>query len=130
MAFVRFIVPYRDKRSTHRSGVFQAAFDLADAGLLTGYEEQHLHEIGLWFDQNLSKPDRFSRKRNSYHRDARGISWFKDSATDHILRVREIIVLLENHGVHVKQISSERPGYVVYEDEFQVVAEPFADTSR
>jgi hypothetical protein len=30
--------------------------------------------------------------------------------------------------VAVEMITTERPGFLVYEDEYQVVAEPFADT--
>ncbi len=39
-----------------------------------------------------------------------------------------MIAVLENNGVHVRTIKTVRPGYVVYEDEFQVVAVPFADS--
>jgi hypothetical protein len=34
--------------------------------------------------------------------------------------------MLENHGVSVQMLKTERVGYVVYEDEYQIVAEPFA----
>ena len=36
--------------------------------------------------------------------------------------------VLEAHDVMVEILRSERPGYVVYEDEFQVAAEPFHET--
>ena len=39
-----------------------------------------------------------------------------------------MISILETQGVVVEVIETQRPGYVVYEDEFQIVAEPFADT--
>ena len=35
--------------------------------------------------------------------------------------------MLENHGVHVRNLKAKRVGYVVYEDEHQIVAQPFAD---
>jgi hypothetical protein len=47
--------------------------------------------------------------------------------TSIIARIRAMVAILENHGVHVRMITGERLGYVVYEDEYQVVAEPFAD---
>ena len=53
--------------------------------------------------------------------------WFKPTATEHIAKVREISCILEQHGVYVRVIKAQRPGYVIYEDEYQVVAEPFAD---
>ena len=33
--------------------------------------------------------------------------------------------ILERNGIYVKKIRTERPGYVIYEDEWQLVAEPF-----
>jgi len=46
---------------------------------------------------------------------------------EHLARMRELIAVLENHEVPVRIIKTTRPGYVVYEDEFQVVSEPFRD---
>jgi hypothetical protein len=40
-----------------------------------------------------------------------------------------MIVLLERHDVPVRMIKTTRPGYVVYEDNFQIVAVPFADSN-
>jgi hypothetical protein len=36
-----------------------------------------------------------------------------------------LIIILEKNGYHVSQITTDRPGYVVFEDDHQVVAEPF-----
>ena len=36
--------------------------------------------------------------------------------------------IVEEAGSNVHVLTEERIGYVVYEDEIQVVAEPFADT--
>ena len=40
----------------------------------------------------------------------------------------EVTYLLRAHGINVEILSTERPGYVVYEDQFQIVAEPFKET--
>jgi hypothetical protein len=56
----------------------------------------------------------------------KAISWFKDSAKEHIARARSLARILENHGVSVTTIKTRRVGYVVYEDEYQITAEPFA----
>jgi hypothetical protein len=37
----------------------------------------------------------------------------------------EMVQILERNGVYVKKIKTDRPGYVIYEDEWQLVAEPF-----
>jgi hypothetical protein len=58
----------------------------------------------------------------------KAISWFKDTAKEHLARARELVAILENHGLVVTMLKAERVGYVVYEDDFQIVAEPFAET--
>ena len=35
--------------------------------------------------------------------------------------------ILEDYGVFVQVLKINRPGYVVYEDELQIVAEPFSN---
>ena len=84
--------------------------------------------VRWWFSANLERPTRFTaakapccRKKN------RALSWFKDTANDHIAQIRELVAILENHGVHVRTLKAKRVGYVVYEDKYQIVAEPFAD---
>jgi len=129
--YVRFVVGERDGDSGKEAGVFQAIYDLRDRGGLYSYEEAHLEELRRWFNERLERPDRFTSAKPPYHRKAnRAISWFKDTAHEHIARIREMVAMLENHGVHVRMITGERLGYVVYEDEYQIVAEPFADRRR
>jgi hypothetical protein len=36
-----------------------------------------------------------------------------------------MVHILERNGVYVKKIRTDKPGYVIYEDEWQLVAEPF-----
>jgi hypothetical protein len=58
----------------------------------------------------------------------KGIAWLRDDALGHIARMHEIKRVLED-SVYVVHIAREdRVGYVVYRDDFQVIAEPFADT--
>ena len=40
--------------------------------------------------------------------------------------MREIASILERHGIIVNTIYTDRPGYIVYEDEYQITAEPLA----
>ena len=42
--------------------------------------------------------------------------------------MRELCRLLNEHGVTTEMLRSERPGYIVFEDEFQIAAEPFFET--
>jgi hypothetical protein len=128
MSYVRFVIASNDSRSQVRQGVFQAVFDLDDGGHLSAVESAHLLELGLWFDKNLPTPSRFSSRLDRSRRNGRAITWFKDSAYEHLERVREIVEILRNHDVGVEVITTDRPGYVVYEDEWQLAAEPFRDT--
>jgi hypothetical protein len=38
-----------------------------------------------------------------------------------------MVYILEQHSAYVRVLKTDRPGYIVYQDEHQVVAEPFAD---
>ena len=42
--------------------------------------------------------------------------------------MREYQRLLEAYGQNVVILRTKRPGYVVFEDQYQIVAYPFADT--
>lgn len=126
--YVRFVVAGPSLSSGKRLGVIRAAWHYDDEGLFSHDESVELEGIFRWFNEHLPQPDRMSRTRNAGHKRKRALSWFKDSADAHLERVRRLTTLLEARGVAVEMITTERPGYVVYEDEFQVVAEPFADT--
>ena len=41
-----------------------------------------------------------------------------------------MVVILATCGYAMREVRTSRPGYVVYDDEFQVVAEPFSETPR
>jgi hypothetical protein len=121
---VRFAVLERDSDSQVERGLFQATESLRSAGRLAEYEEAIVRETFRWFNRCLPVPGRFSRSSRA-HAAARAISWFKPTARECIARMRELAAVLEEHGHHTLQLTTGRPGYVVYEDAYQVVAEPF-----
>jgi hypothetical protein len=129
--FVRFVVGEVDGESERELGLFKAVRNLRGAGSLFTYEERLHDSILRWFGENLAQPTRFTNSKPPYYRKkSKAISWFKHSAGQHIAKIRELAAILENHGVHVRMLKSTRVGYVVYEDEHQVTAEPFADLER
>lgn len=128
MRFVRFVVQDLDLGSGYRQGFVQAAARLDERGELTAHESERLCEILKWFRIYLPVPNRFTRTRNASHKGKRALSWFKEGALPQITRARDVLEILRAHDVIVERLVTERPGYIVYEDEFQVVAEPFADT--
>jgi hypothetical protein len=126
--YLRFVVLEIDPDSQRYLGIFQIAARLIDSGDLYQDEYEELQGIRDWFNEYLEKPTRFTASKPPYYRKAqRAISWFKDSAVDHIAKVREMATFIEDRGIKVKVLKTQRVGYVVYEDEFQIVAEPFSD---
>jgi hypothetical protein len=53
------------------------------------------------------------------------ILWFKDTATEHISRMRALCALLEHKDIAVDVIQTEKPGDIIYEDALQVAAIPY-----
>ena len=111
-----------------REGLFHVAGRLSRSGVLSKAAQAHLDGLRDWFEANLARPERFTRTRNASHKGAHGIAWFKDTAVGHISRMRELASILDEHDIVVDVIETERPGYIVWEDEVQLVAEPFSDT--
>ncbi len=126
--YVRFVVPDIDEDSEQELGIFRAIDRLRKDGKLLPYEEEHVAALRRWFDAHLGEPTRFTTSKPPYHRkNKKAICWFKDSAQEHISRAREMVAILENHGIVVEMLKTEQVGYIAYEDEFQIAAEPFSD---
>jgi hypothetical protein len=126
--YIRFVIREIHPVSKRETGVFQAAYRLKENGDLPEYEESRLTELLEWFNTNLKEPPKFTSSKPPYYRkENKSISWFKDSAAEHISKLREVLSILDNHEIHFEMIKTERPGYIVYEDNHQVVAEPFFD---
>jgi len=122
--YLRFVVAKIDEDSERALGVFHAMWDLRDAGKLHTYEEDQHDLVRWWFSANLERPTRFTAAKAPYFRKKnRALSWFKDTASEHIAQIRELVAILENHSVHVRTLKAKRVGYAVYEDEYQIVAE-------
>ena len=122
--YVRFVVDEIDEDSGVEQGIFQAMYRLSRAGKLNAAEEVWWADVRTWFNLELEKPGRLARSRRTGANPV-AISWFKESAAEHIRRAREVAAILAEHHIQSRMLRSERPGYVVYEDEFQVTAEPF-----
>jgi hypothetical protein len=128
--YIRFVQFALHRASGRRNGFFDAAYDLRNSVHTPGYTAAKLHELLRWFADNLKTPQRFTRSRSkgALRRNSTGLSWFKDTATDHLEKAHELCAILQEHGYSITILKTDRPGFIVYEDEHQVVAEPFADT--
>lgn len=130
MGFVRFVLPQRDRDSGLCEGLFQLAYRLCEDPAVDEHDRWAARQILVWFEEKVPIPDRFNRtsSKGFYRRTTRGISWFRDTATECVSRMRELTNILHSYGHQVTMISECRVGYIIYEDDFQVVAEPFSDT--
>jgi len=130
MRFIRFVVARRHPDSGVEDGTFGLAYELRESPHVEPADRNVLAENLRWFEKNLRTPTRFNRTKSKgfYRRKTRGIAWFKDSATEHLTRMHQIKTVLEQYGHPVVMLSEGRVGYVIYEDAFQVIAEPFSDT--
>jgi hypothetical protein len=126
---LRFVVAKKDRESARALGIFHAFAYLWQDGELYPYEEEQHDLIRQWFNEHLERPTRFTASKPPFYRKPRrAICWFKDSAREHLNWAWWMVAMLENHQIPVKMLKAERVGYVVYEDEYQIVAEPFAET--
>ena len=127
--YLRFVSADIDPESRVEAGVFVAAHGLYESGRLPDYEGERLGRLIEWFDLNLKRPDRFT-KSSRRGAPSRGVCWFKPTARVHLAQIHEMVAILEENDVLIWRIKAPKVGYVVYEDEHQVVAEPYADTRR
>ena len=123
--FLRFVTANVIRSLRVEAGVFTVAYDVARESLVPDYERSRMEELLFWFDRNLRVPERLSRSTRSC--DYRAICWFKPSAHEHLRQMWELTWILENNFVFIRTIRTRHPGYIVYEDEAQVAAEPFRD---
>lgn len=127
--YLRFVVPENDEDSGREMGIFCAGGILDDEGKLYDYETKIRNGILSWFSKNLDVPT-VQASESNYYSNPNAISWFKSSAVDHIAKMREYVEILKAHDVQVKQLVTERPGKILYEDEHQIAAVPYKDTFR
>ncbi len=130
ITFLRFVLPGQHPDSGARDGVFEAAYQLSQSGALPEAQQRELDDLLQWFEEHLDTPTRFNKTRSKgwYRRSPKGISWLKPTAEAHLERLRYLVAILKGNGLQVCMIKTRNPGYVVYEDDHQVVAEPFKDT--
>jgi hypothetical protein len=130
LRFIRFVLARRHPESGVEDGTFSLAYELRDSPQVEATYRGLLAENLAWFEKNLETPTRFNRTKSKgfYRRKTRGIAWFKDTATEHLARMHQIKGVLEHYGHSVMMLSETRVGYVIHDDAFQVVAEPFSDT--
>jgi hypothetical protein len=125
--FIRFVSGAMDRDSHVSAGLFCAASQLAWAESLSDYESDALADLRNWFNIHLESPFHHLPRNRRYQR---AICWFKPTAREHLARAWEMTAILERNNILIWTIRSRKTGYVYYEDEAQVFAEPYGDVRR
>ncbi|TWU30077.1 hypothetical protein Pla144_08630 [Bythopirellula polymerisocia] len=125
--YLRFEPETVDPNSNYIWSVFGALGHLLETGTLTDYEFSRLQELDDWFTTNLQEPTRLARSRKN-DAEKKAVCWFKADASECIANLREIVSVLNNHDLTIRMLKSTNPGYVVYEDKYQIAAIPFHKT--
>jgi hypothetical protein len=118
--FIRLAINRADRDTNVPQGVFTAAWDLIYDGELTAEAEANLRELLHWFKVNLPSPKEKMPKQT--------IFWYKSENHELIQKTWELVSLLRYQDLAISLVKTERPGYIIYEDEFQVGAIPFKDS--
>ena len=117
--FIRFIVRSDHSSRTRCTGVVASLRILGEAGRLPDYQVEYSKELFERLNEGLPCPP---FEGSNWSSDC--VSWFKDTepAQEWISVFRDLIAILEDSDVEVGTLITGKPGMIVYEDEFQVVA--------
>lgn len=117
MKYYRYCSDRISPHTGQRYGIFISVWHLVRDGKITVDEEFAYWEARKWFEEHLPIPP--------YYREGnpdKAITWFKESAMEGSV-VRKLDLyrnLAEKYGTTIELISSESPGPIVYEDDFQI----------
>lgn len=127
--YIRFETFVPDPETGIRAGLFSHLYDLNLSPELSSTDFARICDLRKWFNKNLQRPERFSssKSKGAWRRNTKGISWFKPQSVEHLTYARELAAILREYGYEIEQRETTEPGKIVYEDEYQIVAEPFAD---
>lgn len=127
--FIRFVTDHLDEDTGIPSGVFTVAYEILDGSDIDDYYRTEVRKTLDWFVSNLPVPARLKRS-GKLNQPGRGICWFKSEATECIANIRYLVHLVREQDIIVREVMTDTPGYMLYEDDFQIVAEPFSSTPR
>lgn len=119
--YLRFQCPRFD------GGVFTSVGCLRDSHEISRFDEEELAQLLRWFRENLPVPAPFARasRHARRRRSWRLICWFKEDR-ECLRQMWALVWLLRRNDVVVDELTTTHPGYIAYEDRYQVAAEPFS----
>src|SRR5947209_3340336 len=114
--FVRLRTNLRSAESASSLGLFYALAELAEAHQMDPWSKARAEEICVWFNKHLPVP-----RLKPVLKPA--VFWLRGECSGMIQRLWELAIVLKEYAV-VELLHTTRPGWVRYEDEFQVAAIP------
>lgn len=121
MKYFRFCAPYESPYTKQRYGIFIAVWHLVRDKKVSAEDEAAYWKAREWFEANLPIPP--------YHKEGnpdRAITWFKETAMSGpvVQELRIYKEIAQRYGTDIELISSDSPGVIIYEDEYQVATIP------
>ena len=122
--YIRFVVPQVNPESKTLLGFLHGAAALIEEGKQPEYIIQSIEDEISWFNRNLNEPDCY-KQNMGINNIERGVCWFKPTAIEHLQHGWNLVALLDDAGIAIRFVTSEDPGAIIWEDEYQVVAKPW-----
>lgn len=109
-------------------GIFGLSNGLAKEGVLNDEDYEWWVSANAWYD--AAYPDPHAVDPTVYDRALHPYAqaWFKTTANHLLAKVPGYLALLGRYGVRWEELRSADPGMVLYEDDVQVVVDPFRTT--
>lgn len=124
--YTKFITLFLDDFEDEEKGFFNAVRYLNEYGILEDVRKVQLQENLSWIESHFKKHPEFSFPESENEINV-AMSWIKGDAIEHLNRMTQLKEILEENDILVEVLEVDKPGKIIYEDEFQVVAIPFAD---
>jgi hypothetical protein len=97
--------------------LFRASTTLQECYGLPDYADEWLQESQRWFNMNLPVPRLRARQ-------GRPVFWFRTEANDCLVQIWNLVAIFNAEGLYVEQLTTLRPGHIVYRDDHQIAAIP------
>ena len=122
--YIRFVVNEKSEESGQKLGILHAVRYMYDDQEFSVIEAESISRVIDWLAENLESPlDHMNKQK--LKKSETYISWFKATANIHINEIRVLASILKEKGVAVEALTTDRPGKIVYEDEFQIFSKPY-----
>ena len=117
MVYFRFCADYESPYTNQPYGIFIAVWHLIRDKKVSAEDESAYWNARKWFESNLPIPPYYENGNPD-----KAITWFKEAAMESLI-VKELALyktIASKYGTHIRLISSDSPGQVIYEDEYQI----------